>query len=172
MEQQRTKVIIITGLAGAGKSVVIKSLEDLGFYCIDNLPVGLIRNSIDHLAASQHRYIALGMDLRDQEFAPLFKDLKPSLQADVDLDVLYLTADNDVIVDRFRTTRRKHPLIEAGGELTAAIAREKIMLEPIKAEADFIIDTSQLSPNQLNRIIEKRYESNVPARSLFVTITR
>lgn len=163
-------LVIVTGISGAGRSVAIKSLEDNGFYCIDNLPVAMLESAVAFAKSSVNQAHALGMDVRDPRFIAEFSKLKKDLAKEFKVDVVFLTADEEVITTRYVSTRRKHPLLDSGGELLAAIRREKALLEPIESASDEVFDTSSWSPHQLARQMESRYSGEAPARQLNVSI--
>lgn len=166
-------LVIVTGLSGAGKSTAIKALEDLSFYCIDNVPFELAEKAVDHLLSSPwapKRY-ALGMDARDRRFLNEFAALKKRLQNKIRVDVLFLSASDEQLAERFITTRRKHPLLDVGGELLAAIRRETTALKPIEEISDVAFDTSTWSPHMLARKVEERYSGQSVGRLLHVTLT-
>lgn len=171
IKKQKSFLVILTGISGAGKSIAIKSLEDLGFYCIDNLPISMISSALEFIEANEVGYYALGMDVRDEHFAKKFPALKKDIKKNLDVDVLYLTADGETIANRYRQTRRKHPLIDTGGALVTAVLREKKLLQSIEKVADGIFETTNWSPHFLARQIEGRYSSQTPSRNLNVTIT-
>lgn len=166
-------LVIVTGLSGAGKSTAIKALEDLSFYCIDNLPFAMIDEVVDHFLKSHWspRRFALGMDARDRDFLVGFADLRDRLQKKIKLDVLFLTAAAEQLAERFSTTRRKHPLLDTGGQLIAAIKRESHALQPIERLADVSFDTTTWSVHFLARKIEERYSDELVGRQLHVNIT-
>ncbi len=144
-------VVIVTGLSGSGKSTAIRVLEDLGFYCIDNLPVVLTPKFIELCQNSEEEIprVALGIDLRERAFLGDY----PSVLEDVRraghrVEILYLDAADDVLVRRFSETRRPHPLAE-GSNVAAGIARERQGLAGLKGLADRIIDTSAFTVHQL-----------------------
>ncbi len=166
-------LVIVTGLSGAGKSTAIKALEDLGFYCIDNLPFAMVDTAVDYLLQSKwqpQRYV-LGMDARDTDFIAGFADLQLRLRKKINFDVLFLSSSADQLAARFSTTRRKHPLLDTGGQLIAAIRREIHALQPIEAMADVAFDTSTWSVHFLARKIEERYSGRLVGRQLHVNIT-
>ncbi|MCX6131616.1 MAG: RNase adapter RapZ [Proteobacteria bacterium] len=166
-------LVIVTGLSGAGKSTAIKALEDLSFYCIDNLPFEMVEQAVEHLLQSPwspKRY-ALGMDARDRGFVHGFASLQKKLQSKIKLDLMFLTCSDEVLAQRFSTNRRKHPLLDSGGELIAAIRREAFALRPIEALADVAFDTGAWSVHFLARKVEERYSSQLIGRQLHVNIT-
>ena len=144
------KIIIVTGLSGSGKTQAMDVLEDMGYYCIDNMPPLLIKNFLDMAAKNKEmEKAAFGIDVRG---GSLFDDLKDSLEVmkkeDVDFKILFLEASDKVLARRYNETRREHPL--AHGEAVAkGIKREKERLEAIRKEADAIIDTSYFNNAQL-----------------------
>jgi UPF0042 nucleotide-binding protein len=169
----RPLLVIVTGLSGAGKSTAIKALEDLSFYCIDNLPFDLVDAAVDNLLKSPwspKRY-AMGMDVRDRHFLAHFSQLKKRLEHKIQIDILFLTCAAEQLAERFSTTRRKHPLLDSGGELLAAIRREMSALQAVEQQADVCFDSSSWSPHFLARKIEERYAGGITGRQLHVTIT-
>lgn len=170
-DSKKPLLVIVTGLSGAGRSVSIDALEDIGFYCIDNLPIELIESVINFLSANTtFDNYAIGLDLRNQNSIALFPQIKTKLQHKVRVDLIFLTADEQVILQRYSTTRRKHPLLDKGGELIPAIRREKYYLSSLEQLADVCFDTSTWSPHTLSRQIENRYVTGDLKRNLFVTI--
>ncbi len=115
--------------------------------------------------------IAIGMDIRDDTFVKEFPELKKMLSKKLSVDVLFLTADHEVVVTRYSTTRRRHPLQESSNSLLQALAKEREILEPIKKVADGAFDTSYWTPHALARQIEQRYEKVMAGRSLLVSFT-
>ena len=169
----KPKLVIVTGHSGAGKSVAIKAFEDLNYYCIDNLPVDLIESTLRYLLQSQfiRQNIALGLDVRSSRFVEKFIALQQQVSKIVDTQILFLRASSSVLAQRFSTTRRRHPMQDADGELTAAIGRESAALVPIEKLADLAVDTSSMSPHQLARYIETNCSDQRFKRSLHVTIS-
>lgn len=150
----KLKILIVTGLSGSGKSVALRALEDSGYHCIDNLPPDLI----DPLAqpksgASPFRNLAIGIDIREPEFLPSIDSLLPPWREKYDLEVVFFEAEAEVLLRRFKETRRPHPLIEQGMAVQDAIALEVRTLQPLRLAADRVIDTSQYTPHQLRNHI-------------------
>lgn len=166
-------LVIVTGLSGSGLTTMLNTLQDNGFFCIDNLPIELISSTLDLIldGSVKAKGFAFGMDIRDKGFAQEFPAVKESIQRRVNLDVVYLTAESPTIAIRYGSTRRAHPLIGKKGDLTAAIERERVLLAPVSRAADLVLDTTTLSPHALARKVEERYSKEIPARSLYVTIT-
>ncbi|OCL25412.1 RNase adaptor protein RapZ [Orenia metallireducens] len=148
--------IIITGMSGAGKSETIKSLEDLGFFCVDNLPPALISKFAEMYLHSKENIdqVALVVDVRGRDFFDsIFEELAILEQLGVDYKILFLEADTQVLINRFKNTRRRHPLAPEG-RISEAIALERSKLEEIRGKADKIIDTSDLSSKDLKKELE------------------
>lgn len=146
-------VVIVSGLSGAGKSTALKALEDMGYHCIDNLPVPLLSTLAAHIRTEPERYrkVALGIDARalGERLAQIPAYLE-QLRADgLKCQVLYLDAEDNTLIKRFGETRRRHPLTTDTGALQASIHRERGMLKPISDCADWKIDTSHLNIHQL-----------------------
>jgi RNase adapter protein RapZ len=152
-------IIIITGLSGSGRSFAIRALEDNGFFCIDNIPALLIPKFIElcHGYQEEIRRIALGVDLRGGQFLQALPEVLADLRsAGHRAEVLFFDASDDVLLRRFSETRRPHPL--AGqGSIQDGISRERRALEPIRALADKVIDTSDFNVHQLKREMEQQF---------------
>ncbi|SDC13372.1 UPF0042 nucleotide-binding protein [Terribacillus halophilus] len=163
MEKQlnETKLVIITGMSGAGKTVAVQSFEDLGYYCVDNLPPALLPTFLDLMrdAANDIKKVALVMDLRGREFFDsLFEALDKLTSEDwLEPQVLFLDAKNEVLVTRYKETRRTHPLAPEGLPLEG-IQQERALLDQMRGRAQFIVDTSTLKPKQLREKIMKRFK--------------
>ncbi|TMA79940.1 MAG: RNase adapter RapZ [Deltaproteobacteria bacterium] len=151
MRDTALQVVIVTGLSGSGKSTAIRVLEDLGFYCIDNLPVVLTPKFIELCQNSEEQIsrVALGVDLRERGFLADYPAVLDDIRrAGHRVEILYLDAADDVLVRRFSETRRPHPLAE-GTNVAAGIRREREKLADLKGMADRIIDTSAYTVHQL-----------------------
>ncbi len=156
------KLIVISGLSGAGKSIALSVLEDLGYYCVDNLPLGLLAAFAAELAAAEPtpERVAAVIDARNLSAAfDRFADIKAAIRDQgIDCEVVFLHADDNVITKRFSETRRKHPLTAANVALLEAIKRERTLLEPVRDLADSCIDTSQTQYHELREIIRERVD--------------
>jgi UPF0042 nucleotide-binding protein len=155
------RAVVVSGLSGSGKSTALRVLEDLGFYCIDNLPVALLPRFIELWESSREDVgrVALGIDVREGRFLHevprVFDELRA---AGVDLEVIYLEASDDVLVRRFSETRRPHPAAD-GGALADGIRREREALRTLREMADRIIDTSAFTVHELRAALRARLES-------------
>jgi UPF0042 nucleotide-binding protein len=148
--------VIVTGLSGAGKSRAINALEDIGFYCVDNMPPSLIPKFAELCLKTGGKIenVAIVTDVRGGAlFNGLFDSLDELNKQGGDYKILYLDASDDVLIHRFKETRRKHPLVEAGGSISEALETERAILRPARERADYIIDTTNLSPAQLKERI-------------------
>ncbi|ENH96009.1 glmZ(sRNA)-inactivating NTPase [Gracilibacillus halophilus YIM-C55.5] len=159
-QKEETKLVIITGMSGAGKTVAVQSFEDLGYYCVDNLPPALLPKFLELMkdASNNIRKVALVMDLRGREFFDsLFQALDQLGQADwLEEHILFLDADDHVLVSRYKETRRSHPLALDGLPLEG-IHAERSMLDELRGRAQHFIDTSSLKPKELREEIVERY---------------
>lgn len=159
------RLIVVSGLAGSGKSVALHMLEDLGYYCIDNLPIGLLGDiTADTLRRQDLDFerLAVGVDARTRaseirQFPERIERLKKD---GMDVQVIYLEAESDVILRRYSETRRKHPLTDARTPLVEAVERDRELLRPIAAQADLILDTSRTNIHQLRDLIRSRVEAS------------
>ncbi len=152
------RLIVVSGLSGAGKSVVLHALEDLDFYSIDNLPLSLLGPLVQSLDDFQHafpRQIAVGMDARnpDSDFSNLIKDLAALRENGIDTEIIFIEADSAVLGRRFSETRRKHPLSSETVPLSEAITRERERLTLLSDAADLHIDTSYTAVHELRKLV-------------------
>ena len=153
------RFVIVTGLSGAGKSQVIKCMEDIDFYCIDNMPPSLLPNFAEICYQSRMEKVAIVTDLRGGEmFSQIFVALEKLKTLNYDYEIFFLEANDEVLIKRYKETRRKHPLISADNTVIDAINHERRMLEQIRAVSDYIIDTSNLTANQLKEQITSIYQ--------------
>lgn len=154
------KLVVISGRSGSGKSTALDLLEDLGFYCIDNLPVGLLQNLLDQIQSGhgQMSSVAVSIDARNiQADLANFSEIINKLDhKQCQLEIIYLDAHSDTLLTRFSATRRKHPLTGPDVPLLEAIDREKAVLQHIADMADLTVDTTHLSMHQLRSMIKER----------------
>ncbi len=163
------RVVVVSGLSGSGKSVALHMLEDLGFYCIDNIPAALLTPLISHTVRSAdatYERIAVGLDARNTaaEIATVPKLLQELKKSGIHCEVLFLTASEAELLRRFAETRRKHPMSRSGVGLREAIAMERDLLEPIMYAADQVIDTSRMGVHALRDVVLKSAEARVTPR--------
>ncbi|MBD0322245.1 MAG: RNase adapter RapZ [Aldersonia sp.] len=166
--ERAVDVVVVTGISGAGRGTAAKVLEDLGWYVTDNLPPELISRMIDLGLETDPpiRRLAVVMDVRSRFFTDdLSRVIKELESRSIRTRVLFLEASDEVLVQRFGHVRRRHPLQSesADGTLSDGIALERRRLEPVKASADLVIDTSELSIHQLRRRIEEAYGGDLPS---------
>jgi UPF0042 nucleotide-binding protein len=169
-----TRLIIVSGLSGSGKTVALHVLEDLGYYCIDNLPARLLKAVVEEVSTGPGevgRGIAVGIDARNHrsDLESLPRLIEEFRQHNIQTDVLFVLADEAALLKRYSETRRPHPLAEHGAELRAAINSEREVLAEVINSADLIIDTSRTSVYELANIIRERVDRRAPA-SLSVLI--
>ena len=166
------KLVIVTGLSGAGKTVALKMLEDLGYYCVDNLPIPLIEKFTELTIGSpgQSSQVALGIDVRSgQELSLLTKILEGWKNDGISFEILFLDASDKVLVKRYKETRRSHPL--AGmGRIDSGIAKEREKLGFLKNQADVILDTSKMLTKELRQELERIFLEDKNYSNLFVTV--
>lgn len=158
------KLLIISGLSGSGKSIALHVLEDLGYYCIDNLPIGMLpalADQLKHHHDNRQECVAVGIDARNltgdlESFPAILKDLN---SRGIHCEVFFLEANDATLLKRFSETRRRHPLSSDEVPLSEAIIQERTLLEPISSTADLLIDTSQTNIHQLRDLIHGRVSS-------------
>lgn len=163
---------IITGMSGAGKSTVLKMLEDLGYFCVDNLPPALIGKfaEICFSSGSEINKVALGIDVRGGDFfTKLFEETEKLKRAKYTIDLVFLESSDEVLVKRYKETRRKHPLVESG-RIEDGIKKEREILKEAKAKADFIIDTSSLLTRELKNEVNKIFVEGKTYDNMIVSI--
>lgn len=159
----QTRLLIISGLSGSGKSVALHVLEDLGYYCIDNMPAALLRSLVDEITQQEElpeTRVAVGVDARNRQsdLAALPGLIAELQRGNIQTELLFLQAADEILLKRFSETRRRHPLAEHGTELRQAIERERLLLGPVINAADLIIDTSRTSVYELADAIRDRVD--------------
>ena len=150
------KLIIVSGRSGSGKTVALRVLEDLGYYCVDNIPVNLLP-ALTHTVINDYENVAVSLDVRNLPSNPDdASEIIDYLPNTVELSILYLDADNGELIRRFSETRRLHPLIRQNMALDQAIELEKKLLDPVASRADLYINTTKLTPHQLADLVRER----------------
>lgn len=150
------KFIIVSGRSGSGKSVTLRVLEDLGFYCVDNIPINLLP-SLTHVVMTKYENIAVSIDVRNIPMsAAELSEILDYLPSKMNVEVIYLDAEDNVLVRRYSETRRLHPLSKQNMSLMEAIKNEKTLLDPIASKADLYIDTTEFNVHQLTELVRER----------------
>lgn len=172
--KEQTRLIVVSGLSGSGKSVALNILEDLGYYCIDNMPAALIKALLEEIQRPDDETgtrVAIGVDARNRQ-----RDLEalPGLISElrsggIQADMLFLQASDDILLKRYSETRRRHPLASGGGALQAAIKKERELLGEIINAADLVLDTSRTSVYELGDAIRERVDRRA-AKTLSVLV--
>jgi UPF0042 nucleotide-binding protein len=155
------RIVVLSGLSGSGKSVALHMLEDLGFYCIDNIPAALLKPFISHAVRgpeSTYERAAVGLDARNTpaEIATVPQLIDELRRSGIACEIIFLTTSDEELLRRFAETRRKHPMSRHNIDLRAAMALERQVLEPIVFAADLVIDTSRLGVHALRELIRTR----------------
>lgn len=164
----KARIVIVTGMSGSGKSTAIKALEDCGFFCIDNLPIVILDKLL--MLVDQHPQVgrlALGIDARERAFLGAFGDVVEGVRKlGHSIDVLFLDASDEVLIRRFSETRRRHPLEAESCSVAEGIAKERVVLAPLRDRSTWTIDTSRLNVHQLKRLIQQAYDPSRARMSL------
>ena len=166
------RFVVVTGMSGGGKRTALKMLEDVGFYCVDNLPVALIEKFVELIAMpnSEINKVALGLDVRaDQSFEDVTGILTHLKANGYQFEILYMDADEQALIKRYKETRRVHPLA-IDGRVEDGIRKERKILETIKKNADYVIDTSNLLTRELKEELDRIFLHNEAYNSLMVTV--
>lgn len=166
------RFVIVTGMSGAGKLTAQKMMEDMGYYCVDNLPVPLIDKFVELILEPSQEItkVVLGIDVRaDQSFDDVMTALEHLKAKGFPYEILFMEASDATLMKRYKETRRMHPLA-MGGRVADGIARERQILEKMKADADYIIDTSHLLTRELKEELDRIFISNKDYNSLMVNI--
>lgn len=166
------RFVIVTGMSGSGKRTAMKMLEDVGFYCVDNLPVPLIEKFVELITAprSEINKVALGLDVRaDQPFGDVEKLLESMKKNNYIFEILFLEASDAVLLKRYKETRRLHPL-SPDGRVEEGIRKEREILKGIRDKADYVIDTSSLLTRELKEEVDRIFVNNEEYNSLIVSV--
>lgn len=160
------RILVVTGLSGAGKSTVLRALEDLGYFCVDNIPLPLLGQMIELLQKQgEASKTAIVVDAREGDFLQGYKAIFAALRAaGHSVEILFLDASDDSLLRRFSETRRRHPV--AGDDLRAGMLRERKMLQGLREDAEAVVDTGNLNVHQLKGIIQERYGKTAGGLSL------
>ena len=165
------RCVILTGMSGSGKSTALKMIEDMGYYCVGNLPISLVESFVE-LAENDPELekVAINVDIRSgQNIGDLTAVLDRLQERGKSFEMLFLESEDSVIIKRYKETRRSHPLAE-GGRVDKAIEREREQLKPIKRRADYILDTSQLLTRELQTELKKMFVENQTYKNLYITV--
>ncbi len=166
------RFVIVTGMSGGGKSTVLKMLEDAGFYCVDNLPISLVEKFVELISMpnSEVSKVVLGLDVRsDQSFKDATRVLETLKQKGYQFEILFMDADDNVLIKRYKETRRVHPLAP-DGRVEDGIRMERKVLENIRKHADYVIDTTNLLTRELKEELHRIFVENEEYNSLMVTV--
>ena len=156
MSEKPVKIIIVSGRSGSGKTITLRVLEDLGFYCVDNMPINLLP-SLARVVMNEYENIAVSIDVRNMPMsASELTDSLDFLPPTIAVEIIYLDADDGSLIRRYSETRRLHPLSKRNFSLIDAIKNEKVLLDPIRSRADLYIDTTELNVHQLSELVRER----------------
>ena len=167
------RFVIVTGMSGAGKSSVLKMLEDIGYFCVDNLPVPLLPKFAELVSAQGENTMnqaALGVDIRSGEgLATVNKVLENIEDLEINYEILFLDCEDAVLIKRYKETRRQHPLA-VGGRIEEGIKNERKKMQFLKKRANYIIDTSQMLIRDLKGEVDKIFVKNEPYQNFYLTV--
>lgn len=166
------RFVVVTGMSGGGKSTALKMLEDAGFYCVDNLPVSLVEKFAELVIrpGSEVGKVVLGLDVRsDQSFEDATRTLEKLKKAGYKLEILFMDADENVLIKRYKETRRIHPLA-LEGRVEDGVRAERAVMENIRRQADYVIDTTNLLTRELKEELDRIFVGNAEYNSLMVTV--
>lgn len=166
------RFVIVTGMSGGGKRTALKMLEDIGFYCVDNLPVALIGKFVELIVTpnSEVTKVALGIDVRaGQSFDEVTGILNQLKEAGCTFDMLFMEASDSVLLKRYKESRRMHPL-SPEGRVEEGIRKERVILKPIRDRSDYVIDTSKLLTRELKEELDHIFIGNASYNSLIISV--
>lgn len=167
------RFVIVTGMSGAGKSTALKMLEDMGYFCVDNLPVPLIPKLAEILfvPGAEMNKAALGVDIRSGEnFQELENVMEELDENGMQYEILYLESSDDVLIKRYKETRRFHPLSGNDGRVDEGIRKEREKLKFLKQKADYLVDTSHMLTRELRKELGKIFVQNKEYNNLYITV--
>ena len=165
------KFVVVTGMSGAGKRTAMKMLEDVGFYCVDNLPAALISTFVEliTLPKSEITKVALGLDVRsDKSFQEINKTLTSMKESGLAYEVLFMDASDEILIKRYKESRRIHPI--EGSSIEESIRFERDILKEIRRQSDYVIDTSSLLTRELKEELDRIFSKNEAYNSLMIQI--
>lgn len=166
------RFVVVTGMSGGGKRTALKMLEDAGYYCVDNLPVSLVHKFAELITmpGSEITKVALGLDVRaDQSFEDATKILQELKKKEYNVEILFMEAGDDVLIKRYKESRRVHPLA-VEGRIEDGVRQERRVLETIRRQADYVIDTTSLLTRELKEELDRIFVNNEEYNSLMVTV--
>lgn len=166
------RLVIVTGMSGAGKSTALKMLEDMGYFCVDNLPIPLLTRFVEMFSDPEEKVkkIALGIDVRGgQDFSGLQEVLDEMDEKQISYEILFLDAQDDVLIKRYKETRRQHPL-SGSGRVDTGIAKEREKIMFLKMRATYILDTSKMLTRELKLELEKIFVKGESFCNLYITV--
>ncbi|MDE5588940.1 MAG: RNase adapter RapZ [Acetatifactor sp.] len=166
------RFVIVTGMSGGGKSTALKMLEDAGFYCVDNLPISLVEKFVELISTpnSEISKVVLGLDVRsDQSFEDATRILTQLKKKGYTFEILFMDTDENVLIKRYKETRRVHPLA-LDGRVEDGVRREREVLKNIRQSADYVIDTTNLLTRELKAELDRIFVENGEYNSLMVTV--
>jgi UPF0042 nucleotide-binding protein len=169
---QNLRIVIVTGMSGSGKSTALRALEDVGFFCVDNLPVALLPKflEIQTDGASEISKVALVMDLRERSFLGRYAEIFARLKEEGHrIEILFLDASDESLLRRFRETRRAHPLCERG-TVMEGIALERDKLSALRGMADTVVDTSSFNVHQLKEVVQRHFMTSPAVKRLVINL--
>lgn len=167
------RLIIVTGMSGSGKTTALKMLEDAGFYCVDNIPLTLVEKFVELVAMPENEIdkMVLGLDVRaDLHFEEAHEILKSLKEKGYPMEILFLDSNDESLIKRYKETRRLHPLAPYG-RVEEGVQRERQILEEMRKDADYVLDTSNLLTRELKAELDRIFVQNESYNSLMITIT-
>lgn len=166
------RFVVVTGMSGGGKSTALKMLEDAGYYCVDNLPISLVEKFVELISMpnSEISKVALGLDVRsDQSFENTTRILRGMKEKGYSFEILFMDADENTLIKRYKETRRIHPLA-MDGRVEDGVRRERAVLENVRKSADYVLDTTHLLTRELKEELDRIFVKNGEYNSLMVTV--
>lgn len=170
-DQVLPSIVILTGMSGAGRTEAMHVFEDLGYFCVDNLPSSLIKNLVDEQMNNDNSKIAIVCDARNGKyFSQLYSEIENLRNSGQDVRVVFLDSNDDKLIARYKSSRRRHPLCSDGVTISDGIARERALMLPIKDLADIKIDTSDMLPQNLRNKLREMFDGGLSLKVLNVSV--